>query len=110
MHLTLNIGLARKGQPDLGAGDVLLAVIDHGFTIHRYAGHTSDTERTLVVEVDQAAVELEASTFNLSRVLGQECIAVHSALFGGALIGPQAAAWGKFTPQFFINLDGTRLA
>jgi hypothetical protein len=43
--------------------------------------------------------------------LGQECIALYypGAEFG-QLIGPRAAAWGEFNPEFFLMPDGTRMA
>lgn len=73
----------------------------------------SDTEPTLVVEVSSMnGPTLTLALLNrLSSDLGQDCVAVYRPKTqSGALIGPKAAAWGSFNPEFFILPDGTRLS
>lgn len=69
----------------------------------------SQTEETLILvcHVDaEDRDEFNAVVFELSADLQQDCIAVYNATsFSGALIGPNAAAWGEFNPDFFIRYD-----
>lgn len=111
MRLTLNIGLAREGNSNIGVGTALRELNNMGFAILRHAGHTSDTELTLVVDADDKDQPGRDNRIAmLSARLGQDCIAVYDyAAQEGDLIGPNAAAWGEFNPAYFLNLDGTRL-
>ena len=113
-NITLNIGLA---VGDNGAQNsvvhTLQALHAVGFTLEAMRVVTSDTERTVVAACpcfwgcDDMGVASAIS--RLAAALGQDCIAVHDGV-KGALFGPQAAAWGPFNPEFFFNLDGSRLA
>lgn len=112
MHLTLNIGLAREGNSNIGVGTALRDLNSLGFSILRHAGHTSDTEQTLVVDVVHrgSAQMVGNNLFHLSQLLGQDCIAVVNEDTGDrTLIGPRADKWLPFNPAYFLNLDGTRL-
>ena len=112
MHLTLNIGLAREGNSNIGVGTALRDLNRLGFSILRHAGHTSDTEQTLVVDVVHrgSAQMVGNNLFRLSQLLGQDCIAVVNEDTGDrTLIGPRADTWLPFNPAYFLNLDGTRL-
>jgi hypothetical protein len=105
--ITLNIGLQRRGLPDLTVTQVL-DIIAERHAIGRHAAHVSDTEPTLVVEVHIAAA---SEIDHLARRLDQEAIAGWDPRAKvGYMEGPNAAAWGKFNPDYFINLDGTRLS
>lgn len=112
MKLILNIGLARFNNSNIGAGTVLRDLASHDFKIERHAIVHSESEMTVVAEVDDND---QPGTDNrihmLSDVLGQDCIAVYNPLTReGDLIGSRAAAWGEFNPEFFVLADGSRLA
>lgn len=85
----------------------------YGFSILRDAVLESDTEPTLVAEVATGfatALTVLQLLYQVSEELKQDCIAVYRELIGGALIGPRAAEWGPFNPEFFLLLDGRRLS
>ena len=109
MKTILNIGLAREGNKNIGVGTVLRELGQRGFQLYEYLIWHSATEVTVVAEVE---ANMSTSPFYyLAQVLGQDCIAVYRPdLQKGRLIGPKAEAWGEFNPEFFIQLDGTRLA
>ena len=111
--LTLNIGLAREGQPNLGAGTVLRALAVNHLAIIAYAGYHSATEPTLVVRAgyNGTTQALGNLLYRASAQLDQDCIAVVNDTTGAqTLIGPRADKWLPFNPAYFLNLDGTRLA
>lgn len=92
--------------------EVVQALRAAGFTAFKSKRVESDTEPTLVVNAMFTGhmVDFEASVGALSRALNQDCIAVYNERTGqGQLIGPRAAEWGPFNPEFFFLLDGTRL-
>ena len=44
----------------------------------------------------------DQNVYQLAVLLGQDCISVYSPrLQSGRLIGPRAAQWGAFNPEFF---------
>lgn len=116
MEVILNIGLARTGKNDLNIFEVLNALTDEGLRVLRFESFPSDTETTVVAKVQfgtsatpQAA--LDSAIYRAAVALGQDCIAAFIPnRNAGRLIGPRAAAWGAFNPEFFIVPDGTRLA
>lgn len=110
MNLILNIGTARKGT-NIGIGTALRDLASFGFTINKYTVQHSDTEITLVADVDDGDLPgLDNRVDMLSRLLGQDCIAVYDTeACEGSLIGPRSDAWGEFNPDFFLLLDGSRL-
>jgi hypothetical protein len=113
MRVTLNIGLAREGNSNIGVGTALRELHSLGFAILKHAGHTSDTELTLVAYVRHGGspAMVANNLFHLSQLLGQDCIAVVNHGNGArTLIGPRADKWLPFNPAYFLNLDGTRLA
>lgn len=108
MPATLNIGLNVGDQVAALTPLAALAVLrSTGRRPLREAVFASDTEPTLVVEVDVpfSGPSLAA----LSERLGQDAIAQWDGQ-RGLLSGPMAAAWGPFAPAFFFTLDGARLA
>jgi hypothetical protein len=113
MEVVLNIGLARNGKPNLTTRDAIAALEANNFWPISTEVFQSDTEPTLVAVVDahRAArlFPMRAGLFNVSVALEQDCIGA-LANNVGRLIGPRAAAWGEFNPEFFIMPDGTRLA
>ena len=110
----LNIGLNRASGGTITAEQARQTLAANEFLIVRDAVLESDTEPTLVAEV----TSLNSSPFiflqRLHRVaeeLDQDCIAVYRELTGaGSLIGPRAAEWGPFNPEFFLLLYGRRLS
>lgn len=86
----------------------------YGFSILRDAVLESDTEPTLVAEVinpGASPIILPQLLHIVAEELDQDCIAVYRELTGaGSLIGPRAAEWGPFNPEYFLLLDGRRLS
>lgn len=113
MEVTLNIGLARTGNSNIGVGTVLREIEQSGFTLRQHSIQHSDTEITVVAQVT-ARYSFTPVAFRLAHLaesLEQDCIAVyHPATGHGYLAGPRAAAWGVFNPDYFLQLDGTRLS
>lgn len=112
MRILLNIGLAVGTNRNIGPGTALRELENLDFKVIETRLLRSDTERTLVALVDDKDRPGQDNRINfLSRLLSQDCIAVYYPEEGdGALIGPRAAQWGEFNPEFFFLLDGTRLA
>jgi acetolactate synthase regulatory subunit len=111
MAYILNIGLAREGKANLKGISVLRVVRNTGFRVVAAATYVSNTEPTIVVEVMNDSWIAEASAAVVAVRLGQDCIGVYNTLTGnGALIGPRADKWGEFNPEYFLLLDGSRLA
>lgn len=111
MDVILNIGLANNPRDVRGSLEVLnfygLVPVEHQLL-------DSDTEPTLVAVLDwgtRSMAELVLSLNEVSIELNQDCIALWvPRLQHGALIGPRAAAWGTFNPEFFLMPDGSRLS
>lgn len=105
--ITLNIGQAIPDGGFNSTGLVLFSLNMHGFTVVRYreivADHDKGTEPTIVavVEPRDTGTAITARIESLSRVLSQDCIAVRNAAGDGVLIGPKAAEWGEFNPEYF---------
>lgn len=106
----VNIGLAASeamgGQP-LDPQQVRDALAAIGVNITGENIAQSDTEQTFIGQLDRALTPEEATA--LSEQLGQEAIAQFAGGAGG-LYGPMAANWGEFNPEFFLGMDGQRLA
>jgi len=68
----------------------------------------SDSEETYVT---QGFGLSDAAIYQLSVELGQECIAVYDLLHReGRMVGPDAAKWGEFNPEFFFLPNGSRMS
>lgn len=110
--LLVNVGLNTSSGGTVPADFARKVLAHYGFEVTRYAVLTSDTEPTLVASVNKAYVWTN-TVYLLTRVaedLDQDCIAAYSEAAGkGKLIGPRAAKWGEFNPEYFFLLDGTRL-
>ncbi len=105
---TVNIGLNVPGGGTLTPEEVMAALTAAGVNVKQSTIHQSDTEQTVVAELDRALTPEEGNA--VAVALGQEAVAQHTGNKQGALYGPNAAAWGDFTPEFYLNLDGSRLA
>ena len=103
---TVNIGLDVNDGSKLTLKEVRAALKAAGVKVQQSKTHQSDTEKTLVAQLDRALTPEEAA--QLSATLRQDAIAQHTPE-GGALFGPQAEAWGPFNPKFFLTLEGSRL-
>ena len=111
MEVILNIGLDVNATSTIAAHVALEIVKANGFLVRKHAVVQSDTEPTLVVTVSQFDGQLAGRIYSTAVDLQQDCIAVYSPrIQNGTLIGPKAAAWGTFNPEFFFMPDGTRLA
>lgn len=114
MTYLINIGTDRSGQSAISPATVVAEINRRpGLSLWDYAVHESDTELTVVARVSHLGMftDVNREFFRLARSLGQDCVAVlHEDTGLGALHGPNAAAWGDFNPEFFLQLDGTRLA
>jgi len=114
MKMTLNIGLAREGKPNLTTDEVLDALKTAGLLVGQNTIVQSDTEPTLVVSCfaqPHLMTVYMAQVYMVAADLDQDCIAVYwPETNSGALVGPRAAAWGAFDARFFFTLDGNRLA
>jgi hypothetical protein len=114
MEFILNIGLAVGATPSIAAHVALEIVKANDFIVKSHTVAESDTEPTVVATVTYLGVNALMCLQHMRAIaddLQQDCIAVYRPLTGkGALIGPKAAAWGAFNPEFFIMPDGTRLA
>ena len=108
--LILNIGLARKGLGNIGTAYTRGALRFSGLRIVQNAVHQSNTEATMVAEIAEHS-HWKPLVFGLAVATEQDCIAVYDPATGhGELVGPRAEAWGDFNPEYFVLMDGTRLA
>lgn len=112
MIIELNIGLnVTNGDNRMAARSaravVAFVALAGWATFDRRAD--SATEDTLIMVCHVPSEELAVfneTIFALAQATRQDCIAVYNATsFFGALIGPNAAAWGEFNPEFFIRYD-----
>ncbi len=118
MSLVLNIGRRVDSTGTiLPASHVYAALEAHQLEVLSSVHVQSDTEPTLVVEVERwhEGIGVDAAQASmisrLSAALGQDCIATWDPSEGhGLLLGPRADAWGVFNPGFFVGLDGHRLS
>jgi hypothetical protein len=113
MEVILNIGLAQGTNGNIGFGTALRELSQAGFSISEYRLLHSDTEPTVVARTtfNSARGLLHTAAFCVSVLLDQDCVAIYlPATNEGHLVGPRASTWGEFNPEYFIQLDGTRLA
>lgn len=108
IRVELNVGLKRNnGLPEVRARHVEDTLVhNRGVSVPRFREAHSNTEPTLVCQFvwlgDRAPLRYFVTA--LCRVFGQDCIAVYyPADLDGELIGPKAAEWGSFNPEFFIR-------
>jgi hypothetical protein len=104
---TLNIGLDVPGGGRLAEEEVLGVLNRIGAKPVRVVKHQSDTEPTLVIELDRALAPEQAH--EVSRMLQQEAIAQVDETGAGDLFGPMADKWKPFNGDYFIEGDGRRL-
>lgn len=117
MRIELNIGLnveKSDNTPEQRAAraDFALRFLGRDCITQNILGSRraqSATEDTLIVVLQVssgAEARLRTVINDLAHVLLQDCIAVYYVTgWSGELIGPGAAAWGAFNPDFFIRCD-----
>jgi hypothetical protein len=111
MDVILNIGLHSDKLGKIAPVTALSAVRLAWLQIKSSTVVQSDTEPTLVLVVKAPHINLHGIVRGLAKTLGQDCIAIYDPCYCmGNLLGPKAAEWGPFNPEFFILPDGTRLA
>ena len=109
MTITLNIGLNIGNTLALTLSQAVQACERAGLSVASVTRLQSDSEATAVVVLaDGALPSLTGALFHLSVVLAQDCIGAWDGLTG-ALVGPDAAAWGAFNPEYFFLPSGQRL-
>jgi hypothetical protein len=113
MIIELNIGLNIEGslnvqgQRDSRAEFAREAIAYYAQILGaRRAQSTTEDTLVLSVETDGSEAALYHAVYNLALNLSQDCIAVYQVdADNGSLIGPNAAAWGEFNPEFFIRFS-----
>lgn len=111
--LLLNIGLGTQATPEVAALVAREILVANSFFVRSAVVRDSDTEPTLVAEVQWLGDGAHFSTaiWNTCVDLHQEAIAVFSpSIQKGSLFGPKAAEWGPFDPAKFVLADGRRLS
>lgn len=98
----LNVGLhigggVEKVEPQA----VLEALKARGIKAKTFEVAQSQTEPTLVVELDRALTPKEGH--DLAVLFKQDAIAQEIPGKGGALYGPKSEEWGPFNPEFFLK-------
>lgn len=107
---TINVGLVNTAG-NISSAAARAALADAGIKVVTSNVLRSDTEPTLIALVDIACGSLSSAINHVCDALEQDCIAVvNEKLDDGILVGPNAAAWGTFNPEFFLTLSGRRLS
>lgn len=109
MQLILNIGLKSEELGDIPAEKAFRVVEGMFGQVFGSRIVQSDTEPTLVVDIESAGNM--AGVSHVAASLGQDCVAAYApGLKTGMLLGPRADKWGEFNPEFFLMIDGRRLS
>jgi hypothetical protein len=112
--VTLNIGLLTNDEVQCPVSlalvwpilDALFPRLDGEFRQQSYSYRLakSETEETLVVEVQANVCDLARTLRYACFWLHQDCIAVQLPDGSGQLVGPKAEEWGDFNPAYFLPL------
>lgn len=117
MIIELNIGLNIAGSANLQSmcnsrADYALEGLRSNAYLQNVLGSRraqSATEDTLIVKLNVSGgsmVAIRKAINELAADLCQDCIAMYvGAEWRGELIGPNAAAWGEFNPEYFLRFD-----
>jgi hypothetical protein len=99
----INVGLKVGDEVKLSPQQVLDEVERAGGKVSNYRIIDSSSEPTVVIELEDVIPSERLN--DLSVKLDQEAIAQRFPDGTGELQGPNAAAWGEFNPEFFIEPD-----
>lgn len=100
MDALLNIGLTRNTEGYVRVSDIMSQFAIHHVQTHggRVAFNPNGEDAFIAHVTNVDADKL----YSMSLALEQDCIAVYDLhACSGALIGPNAAAWGEFSPNYF---------
>lgn len=106
-RVLVNVGLAIPGGGELSREQAVQALSDAGLNPGGMEVRQSNTEPTLIAEIDDAQPEVFEA---LSRNLRQDSVAVYNpATKAGELYGPKAEDWRPFNKDFFLDPTPERL-
>jgi len=101
--LTLNIGLdTNDGSPAIKLHWAYLLLNNRFEVIDSRVDVSPNGGETTIVVVVEKHPDFVEKLHDLCHVANQDCIAIHDGE-NGELIGPNAAKWGKFNPEFFVQ-------
>ena len=98
--LTLNLGLQTNTGGFVRLTHALRCLVNR-FELIDLKIENSHTEKTIVCVIQFVPSYVER-LHEICDLLDQDCIAIFDGT-QGELIGPNAAKWGTFNPEFFIN-------
>lgn len=98
----VNIGLNIPGGGQVAREDALKALRAQGVEVIDHQVRQSATEPTLIARLSKPLSAKQGHA--VSAALGQEAIAQRTGE-KGKLFGPQAAKWGPFNPEFFLDFQ-----
>jgi len=102
MNPVINIGLNVNGVRELTATEILKVLRTDGVQVIRWEVKESNTELTLVAEIEQNLTEWKG--WAIAVALRQDAIAQVDSHGHGELFGPKAKEWGPFNPDYFLTL------
>jgi hypothetical protein len=113
MRIELNIGLNIEGSDNTQAqrdsrASFAIATLNmaNGTALVGTRRAQSATEDTLIAICEGSGSDVAVVVAELAYELDQDCIALFNVETGvGQLIGPRAAAWGAFNPEYFLRFS-----
>lgn len=120
MNIELNIGLDVAGgengerMQNLRANRAVALLQASVYCSNMLGARRGDSisEPTLIVLLgvsSGAEVRAQREIELISELLQQDCIAWYNATaYTGALLGPRAAAWGEFNPDYFLRFEADK--
>jgi hypothetical protein len=108
--IKINFGLVTNKGGDVYPHEVLETMVEMGLNPTGVCFAESDTEPTLICEISREPSPDEVAA--LCERFSQDCFAVYDNVAKrGTLLGPKAAEWGPFNPEYFlVNCMGVRLS
>lgn len=108
LNIGLNASLANGGEPFTYPAGFVDAYAAYKLNAHALGVQQSASEETALYAIEGGMTNtLRARIDRLAHALRQDCIAAFDTETGrGELIGPRAAAWGDFNPEYFLTAPG----